>query len=594
MITEPLTRRMPGSRRARTEAGNKRGPRNRFGPRRARTIALRTGRVFFCLAASMTAVSMLTTSASGWTRPAKSVFSPQRKPPAELAQAPASPEKKPERPVSAASGGSKPVLGGAPKILKLSLVESVRLGLARSFSIRIEQLNSRILAQDVKQEEAAFDVVGFGEGTISEDFRPSNPEDSVVERDANNSRSVNAGIRGRYQTGTDYEIRTSLERRRNNNGGRLPAGENQFDPPGEPTFSLSVTQNILKNFGRRINTTAIRVARNNRRISSSLFQDRVINVVSDIENFYWELIFAIQDLEVKKKSLVLARNLIRRNKIQVEVGTLAAIEIIQAEASVAIREADLITAERLIRDNDDRLKRALNLPKNFRAWDVRILPTDTPNVIRRAPDIQKSYGKALKDRPDYAQAKLDIENKNIQVKFAKNQLLPTLDLTGSIALNGLSDELGKAGFFGRGEFYKWVVGFRVEFPLRNRAAKSTLTRAKLETAQALLSLKNREQQILLEVREAVRGILTAQKRVSATRAARVLTERRLDAGEKKFAVGLSTSFELLFFQEDLARAQSIEARAITDQIRSLVTFRRVTGQTLIHHRVRLENIGKGR
>ena len=148
--------------------------------------------------------------------------------------------------------------------------------------------------------------------------------------------------------------------------------------------------------------------------------------------------------------------------------------------------------------------------------------------------------------------------------------------------------------FGRGEFYQWVVGFRVEFPLRNRAAKSTLTRRKLETAQALLSLKNLEQQILLEVREAVRGILTAQKRVSATRAARVLTERQLDAEEKKFAVGLSTSFQVLFFQEDLARAQSIEARAITDQIRSLVTFRRVTGQTLIHHRVRLENIGKGR
>ena len=589
MITEPLTRRMPGSRRARTEAGNKRGPRNRFGPRRARTIALRTGRVFFCLAASMTAVSMLTTSASGWTRPAKSVFSPQRKPPAELAQAPASPEKKPERPVSAASGGSKPVLGGAPKILKLSLVESVRLGLARSFSIRIEQLNPRILAQDVKQEEAAFDVVGFGEGTISESFRPSNSADSAVERDASDSRSVNAGIRRRYQTGTDYEITTSLERRRNN------AGFNQFDPAIEPTFSLSVTQNILKNFGRRINTTAIRVARNNRRISSSVFQDRVINVVSDIENFYWELIFAIQDLEVKKKSLALARNLIRRNKIQVKVGTLASIEIIQAEASVAIREADLITAERLVRDNDDRLKRALNLPKNFRAWGVRILPTDTPNVIRRAPDIQKSYGKALKDRPDYAQAKLDIENKNIQVKFAKNQLLPTLDLTGSIALNGLSDELGKAvDDFGRGEFYQWVVGFRVEFPLRNRAAKSTLTRRKLETAQALLSLKNLEQQILLEVREAVRGILTAQKRVSATRAARVLTERQLDAEEKRFAVGLSTSFQVLFFQEDLARAQSIEARAITDQIRSLVTFRRVTGQTLIHHRVRLENIGKGR
>ena len=532
---------------------------------------------------------MLTTSASGQTRPAKSVPFPQRKPAAALAQAPASPEKKPEGPVSAAPGGSNPGLGGAPKTLKLSLAEGVRLGLARNFSIRLEQMNPRILAQDVKREEAAFDVVGFGEGTISESFTPSNSALARVERNESDSRSVNAGIRRRYRTGTDYEITTSLERRRNN------AGFIQFEPAIEPTFSLSVTQNLLKNFGRRTNTTAIRVARNNRRISSSVFRDRVINVVSDIENLYAELIFAIQDLEVKKKSLALARNLLRRNKIQVEVGTLAPIEIIQAEASVATREADVITAERLVRDNDDRLKRALNLPKNFRAWDVRILPTDTPNVIRKAPDIRKSYVMALKDRPDYAQAKLDIENRNIQVKFAENQLLPTLDLTGSIALNGLSDEFGEAvDDFGRGEFYQWVVGFKVEFPLRNRAAKSTLTRRKLETAQALLSLKNLEQQILLEVREAVRGILTAQKRVTATRAARVLAERQLDAEEKKFAVGLSTSFKVLEFQEDLATARSIETRAITDHINSLVTFRRVTGQTLTHHRVRLENVGKGR
>ncbi|MDP6482515.1 MAG: TolC family protein [Nitrospinota bacterium] len=589
MITESLTRRMPGSRRVQTDAGNRRSPRNRLGPRRARVIALRTARVFSCLAASLTAASVLAASASGQTRPAKFLPFPHLKPAAALAQAPSPPGKKPERPKSAAPDGSKAGVGGEPKTLKLSLAAGVRLGLARNFSIRLEQLNPRILAQDVKREEAAFDVVGFGGGTISESFSPSNSSLASVRRSESDSRSVNAGVRRRYRTGTDYEITTGLERRRNN------AGFVQFDPAVEPTFSLSVTQNLLKNFGRRTNTTAIRVARNNRRISSSVFRDGVINVVSDIENFYSELIFAIQDLEVKKKSLALARNLLRRNRIQVEVGTLAPIEIIQAEASVATREADVITAERQVRDNDDLLKRALNLPKNFRAWDVRILPTDTPSVIRRAPDVRKSYGMALKDRPDYAQAKLDIENKNIQVKFAKNQLLPTLDLTGSIALNGLSDEFGEAvDDFGRGEFYQWAVGFKVEFPLRNRAAKSTLTRRKLETAQALLSLKNLEQQILLEVREAVRGILTAQKRVTATRAARALTERQLDAEEKKFAVGLSTSFKVLEFQEDLATARSTETRAIIDQIKALVTFRRFTGQTLAHYRVRLESVGKGR
>ncbi len=521
----------------------------------------------------------------GQTRPESAVSpaAPGRESP--VAQAPGAKEKGPppgsQKPSPQAPGAPPQ---GATRTLKLSLKDRVRIGLARNCDIRIEQLNPRIRTQDTQREEAAFDVVGLAGVDTGETFLPSNSALSRIERRETSTQTFNAGIRQRLQTGTSYEVSTSLRRNRDN------AGFVRFDPALEPALSLSLTQNLLKNLGIKTNTTAIRVARNNERISASEFRNRVINVVSDIENLYWELIFSIQDLEVKKQSLSLARDLLRRNKIQVEVGTMAPIEIFQAEASVASREADLITSEQLVRDNEDRLKRALNLPKDITSWDVRIDPTDTPTVIRRVANVRDSFRKAVENRPDYAQAKLDIENKNIQAKFAKNQLFPTLDLTGSFALNGLDEGVREAlGDLGSGEFYQWKVGLVFEIPLRNRAAKSALTQRKLEAAQSLLSLKNLEQQIFLEVREAVRGILTTQKRVNARSAARTLAEKQLDAEEKKFTVGLSTSFQVLEFQDDLATAQSNETRAITDEIRALVTYQRVTGQTLSRHQIGLKD-----
>lgn len=503
-----------------------------------------------------------------------------------VAQAPSAPEKKPQEEKGAAPKAAAPAPEAPSRTFKLSLADSIRLGLARNFDIQIEQMTPRIRAEDIQREEAPFDPSVFAEGNANQNISQTL---SALSRTATSNvedQMVRTGVRQRFKTGTSYEVSAEVDRRRNN------AGFIQFKPAYTPMVNLTITQNLLKNLGVDVNTAEIRVARNNELISANTFQNRVIGVVSNIESLYWDLIFSIQDLEVKKKSLALAQDLVRRNKIQVEVGTLAPIEVVQAEASVASREADLILAERQVRDNEDRLKRALNLPDDFSSWDVRIQPTDEPQVIRQLPDIQESFRLAVQNRPDYAQTKLDIETKNIQVAFASNQLLPILDLRASFGLNGLDDDLTSSARDFDGDFRQWLVGLTFSYPLGNRAARSTLTQRKLEAAQSLLSLKNLEQQIFLEVREAVRAIVTAQNRVNATRAARSLAEKKLDAEEKKLAVGLSTNFQVLQFQEDLATAQSNETRAVIDQIKALVDYRRVTSQTLKRYQIRLEDAGK--
>ncbi len=468
-----------------------------------------------------------------------------------------------------------------PRTLKLSLKESIGRALQKNFEIQVERFNSQIRDQDIVREEAAFDPSVFADADANFERTPSISALTQIQERETETQAADVGVRQRLKTGTEYGVSFETIRSENN------AAFITVDPAYTPRLNLTLRQNLLKNFGVNTNTTAIRVAQNDRQVSEFAFKDRVIQTISEVQDLYWELVFSIQDLEVKRQSLGLAQDLLRRNRIQVEVGTLAPIEIIQAEATVASREADVIVAERLAQDNEDLIKRGINLDPE--EWDVPLEPTDEPLFEEKSHSLEENYQAALKNRPDHAQAKLGIETKTLEVSFERNQLLPTVDLKGGFGLNGLDDSFDDSiSDFGTGDFFSWEVGVAFDYPFGNRVAKSRLTQRRLEVNQAQTSLDNLEQQIFLEVREAVRRVETDQKRVSATRAARVLSERKLDAEEKKLEVGLSTSFNVLEFQEDLAESQSNETRAITDYNQSLVNLDRTVGLTLEQHQIQLE------
>ncbi len=468
-----------------------------------------------------------------------------------------------------------------PRTLQLSLKDSIGRALQKNFEIQVERFNPQIRDQDIVREEAAFDLSVFADANANFERTPSISALSQIEERQVESQVADVGVRQRFKTGTEYGVSFETIRSKDN------AAFIRFAPAYTPRLNLTLRQNLLKNFGVNTNTTAIRVARNDREVSEFAFKDQVIQTISEVQNLYWEFVFSIQDLEVKHQSLGLAQDLLRKNRIQVEVGTLAPIEIIQAEASVASREADVIVAERLAQDNEDLLKRVINLDPG--EWDVPLEPTDEPPFEEKSPALKENYQAALKNRPDHAQAKLDLETKTLEVSFERNQLLPTVDLKGSFGLNGLEDSFTESlSDFGTGDFFSWEVGVAFDYPFGNRVAKSRLTQRRLEVNQAQTSLDSLEQQIFLEVREAVRRVETDQKRVSATRAARVLSERKLEAEEKKLEVGLSTSFNVLEFQEDLAESRSDETRSITDYNRSLVSLDRTVGLTLEQHQIQLE------
>jgi outer membrane protein TolC len=369
---------------------------------------------------------------------------------------------------------------------------------------------------------------------------------------------------------------------------------------------------LLKNFGRDINIAKIKIAKNNMDISLEEFKKRVIDIIYDVQKTYWELVYSIRDLKVKKKSLELAKDLLRRNKIQVEVGTLAPIEVIQAEAEVASREEGIIIAENRIKNIKDELIKKLNISEYPDMWSIDIIPTDSPEFLPKKINLGEALKKAFENRPDYMQAKKELDNKKISYKVAKNALLPIIDFYGSLGLNGLS---GRAvpvktvggeiqfspfgGSYGKNldrltsnNYYEWQVGINIEFPFGNREAKSEYAKRSIDVKKSLTNIKNVEQKIILDVRKAVREIGKNIKRVKATRIARELAEQRLKNEEKKFSVGMSTTHDILLYQRDLTEAESNENRALIDYNISLLNLERVKGTTLSLYNIELIERGE--
>ncbi len=320
------------------------------------------------------------------------------------------------------------------------------------------------------------------------------------------------------------------------------------------TLRFSFTQPLLRDFGLKINRSEIIIARNNREMSENQFKRILMDTIYEVESAYWNLVHSREDLEVKKQSLELARDLLIKNKREVEVGTLAPIEILSAESEVATREADILQAEAMVKNNEDQLKTIINLADEKEGVDIEILPVDKPNFTLREVSFEEALAIALHKRPDLQATKVDIESKELNLSYAKNQLLPDLSLNANYWSPGVSgtqlvyDPLDPFGPpimtipGGSSEALKdalglryenWAVGLTLSIPLNTVFSRAQQARARVDLKQTTLRLKNQEQQVALEIKNAVRAVQTDYKRVQAYRVARELAEKKLEAEEKK-------------------------------------------------------------
>ena len=359
------------------------------------------------------------------------------------------------------------------------------------------------------------------------------------------------------------------------------------NPSYASSLTISMNQPLLRNFGPKTTTWLIRIARNTRDASYQDFVRSVQSVVNTVEQAYWDLVYALQNLEVKKESLRIAQDLNRITKIKIDVGSLAPIEITQTEVGIATAEQDIILAEGLIGDAQDRLKRQLGLEPGTARWSISINPTDQVRGEDVKIQVDEGTKTALERRPEIVKARYLVDSDVIRYDYYTNQILPSLNLTASYGNPGIggtthdpnTGAIISVGDFGDAfkqtidrDFKNWSVGLNFSFPILNRAARGAYGVAKynLESDKAGLTVTG--QNVVVEVRAAARAIDTAARSIVAAQKGRELAERNLDAVKKKYDNGMSTSFEVTQIQRDLSAARTTELQALSVYRKALAAY----------------------
>jgi outer membrane protein TolC len=473
-------------------------------------------------------------------------------------------------------GAPPPASPTAPGVMALSLREGIALALTNNLDVAVEGYNPRIREQELIQERAVFDPSALLEVQRIDNQTPANFSLGGGGVDV---WDFNTGVRQRLPTGGTYELRLNNEY----------ANTIIRDLDGfSSRVVLSLSQPLLRNLGFDVNLTNIRIATNNQSISREQLRLRVSDVVTQVQNAYFDLIFALENLEVRRRSLRLAQELVALNRSRVRAGVAAPVEVTQAEAQEAARLQDVILAEKAVRDAEDALKVVLNLPATSATWDTIIQPVDAATFQAVTVSQEEAVRTALDNRYEMRSAKLDIDNRDLTVRLTRNQLLPDLALTGTLGLGGFGSSYGSAVNEALStEFTSYTIGLQLTVPIGNRAAQAGYIRSKLLSDQAKISLRQLELLITQQVREAVRRVEADARRVEANRAARVLAEEQLRVEQRRLEAGVTTTFNVLSFQRDLAEAQANEIRAITDYNKSLANLDQARGVVLERYNIEL-------
>lgn len=476
------------------------------------------------------------------------------------------------------------------KFLSLGIRESIMYALRNNFDIEISRLNTDLSDYDIVIEKAKYDPTLALTGTIDNSNTPINSElvggfgatafAPFIER----GRTANAVIQSLIPTGATLSLEYNIFR------DFVDPNRFRFLNPSVTNFlEAKITQPLLKGAGWFYNRSLIYIARNNKKISLAQFKTTALEVSNFVQEAYWNFVKAMEDLKVARKSLERAEDLLRKNRIQVEAGTLAPIEIIDAEAGVASRVEAIISAENAIKDSEDELKRIMNLEDNEIISDATIIPIDKPSFEPKKVELKDTIKIAMEKRPELYELQLRVENAGMQTRRRKNELYPQLDFTGGVRYTGLGESIGDANDSTiaenfQGEFF----ALSLAIPIGNRSARSGYNRSKIEKRQAHMNVKKKELDIVVEVRGAARDVMTNSERVNATRKARELAQERLESEEKKFSVGRTTSLEVLRAQEDLATAEGNEAKALIDYEISLGNLEKAKGTILDAYNIVLE------
>ena len=391
-----------------------------------------------------------------------------------------------------------------------------------------------------------------------------------------------------------------------------------YSPYSTSSLGLTLRQPLLRGAGQAVNKRYIRIARNNEQVSDLVFRQQVISTVYSVIRLYWDLVSLHEDVRVREEAVSSAEHLLRDTEESASTGVLAAIDVTRARAEIARRRRDLLVAQSLARQQSEVLKDYLTRSVDVATRGLLIDPSET----LRAPDIKIDeplevlVQQSLHDRPDLAQARIQLRNSEISLKGSRSALLPAVDVIGSVTNNGLAGDPSGAGLgllpasgsnpyltggYGdtlsqifRRNFPDYSVGVQVSIPIGNRAARADVTRDELQVRQQEIRLTQLEKQVRLEIRNAQIALEEARASFESARQERVLQEQTLDAEKEKLGVGASTTYLVIQYQRDLMQARSSEATAQVSYWKARAALDRAVGSILTEHGVDVDEAAAGK
>jgi len=484
---------------------------------------------------------------------------------------------------------------------ELSLQDAIVTALENNLDLKIEIQNRDYFWESLRANKSIFVPtldVGYQR---RETNRPSSGVLSGADVEKQGSDSLEIGLSQQIALGGTLSV--TLENSRSTTNSVFTT----INPALYSTLTLSVSQPLLKNFGSLATKKDIYLSTNDYRKNDLTLKQALIDLVYQVEEAYWNLVFAHQNLEAKKQSLLRAQDLLRQNEKKVRVGAAARIDVLEAKAEVASYESQLLEAEKNILTAEEQLKKILNISQSAEI----VKPTDSPGVQSLAPDFTAFLQEALDSRPDILQARIELENHNIRVKYARNQMLPDLQLVASYYTTGrggdqlifdpnsspfdlnrpvigvISKDILKALDDVISNLYRnYSIGLSLSIPLGRSREKAQLAQARIEMKKAFLNLKKVENTIYSELKEALKELAANRKLVESNQIALQLQEQKLKAEEKKLSVGMSTNYQVLNYQRDYANAQSNALQSTINYNLTLARINRILARSLKEHNIR--------
>ncbi|MDO8136136.1 MAG: TolC family protein [Candidatus Brocadiales bacterium] len=481
------------------------------------------------------------------------------------------------------------------KMLSVTLRDAIALAVSNNFDVEFARVSPRIARGKIIIEKSKFDPTLRFAYRVREYERPSDNTLEVaftaeergqgkVKQAFNDERIYSSVLESKVQSGARLELEFGMLRQ------FIPTFPNQtLDPDWRNFMEFRVVQPFLKDFGIFFNRSKINMAKNERKISDAELKQALVETINATQTAYWNLVRAIEHYRVTQKSLDVANELNKINDNRVEAGLLEEVELLSSSAAVAAREEDLVRAESDVRRAEDELKRVLNVSQDNLLSDATVMPLDSPPFEEKAVQLGESIKTALENRDDLVKEHLQVENSKIEVKRKRNQMLPRLDGQLGIRYEGLAgnpedslDSLFSEKF--QDDFYS----LSLEVPIGLREGRHEYANAKYKKRQAEIMLSKLEQRIVVEVKDAVRQIVTNRKRVDATRKAKKLSHKRWQIEKEKFDSGLATTFEVLTAEKELALAERNEISAIIDYNISLDNIEAKKGTILEKYKIPIE------